>query len=825
MTEKKKPKVIILESNDSVREHAESILSRRGWKVVCEQLSKNALNTLGQSKNSPFALFISNFKLPKMEGDDILQKVKMISPLTQRMLLIPADKPEVLISAINKAEIHACIVSPFNDEDLADQARNCFKHFRHVLKRQQLERVTIHQNKQMFKIAQRLKKKNNAYTQIIEGKKAEKLMLKSKKRTAETKNALNTNITLSDLMKHQKINPAPDAFKKEFSSICKTIRNLFDQVTTRHHSDPVDLNLEKILNKEDLSQKKNEPTGSGLKEKIIKAALARIINAGISDSAPSLETDDTCTEPADSILDDYFEISISEDQTKAYIKKIKDLHTSCMQPDLPELLDMLRKKQVSYGILDDEAIKTWISKSFVDQIVIATGEAPVHGRDGEIKFHFETTFTNPGKINEDGTIDFRERGDIPYVNKGELLAQKTPPQEGKSGISVSGIPIPVAEVIDPVLVAGPGTEMSEDGLLIHATIDGQPHLDALGTVSVNPELMIPGDVNFETGNIDFKGNIIVKGMIKEGFTVKGINLTAQEIEGGTIDLSGDLNICAGITDSTILTHGNIYAKFINHSNVMGFGSLTISKEIIDSSILLSGSCQNPSGHIISSQITAKMGIEAGNVGTSSSKPAKLKVGVDDHIEKLKKQFDEALETSVGKSNLLKDEIKKLEDQDQELYQRISEKAQIQDRAQLEIKELKKSLPEIQKSNDMAKFHQASNEIKKLTKSAKEAEQELNTIFETQDHIANKIQRLKEQIKILEEKNKALVIEKKALKEFSKKDKPVPVVTVAKTITQDSIIKGPHSFIVLKEDTSRCKIQELGSQEESIQFYEMNISDL
>jgi len=182
MTEKKKPKVIILESNDSVREHAASVLSKEGWDVTCKQVSKDALNTLAQSNKSQFALFISNFKLPVMEGDDILQKVKSISPLTQRMLLISADRIDTLISAINKEKINACITSPFNDDDLIYQAKNCFKQFKHTLKKQRLKRVTLHQNGQMVKIAKKLKKKENTYKKLIDEKKQEILKLNSKKK-------------------------------------------------------------------------------------------------------------------------------------------------------------------------------------------------------------------------------------------------------------------------------------------------------------------------------------------------------------------------------------------------------------------------------------------------------------------------------------------------------------------------------------------------------------------------------------------------------------------------------------------------------------------
>lgn len=847
MIEKKRPRVILLESNDAVREHALAVLIKEGWAVTCQQVSKDALDLLEQEKTSPFALFISNFKLPEMEGDDILQQVKSISPLTQRMLMVPADQPDTLINAINKAEINACIISPFKDEDMIYQTRNCFKQFKHIIKRQRLKRVTRYQNKQMYAIAQKLKKKSAAYQHLIDEKKAHRLMLKSRKREAENKDGLTVNKTLSTFMEHKNIlSPTADAFQKEFILLCQSIKEIFDQVTLRNHLAPMALHLGKILapglSKEDSAlegenthdrpealpgslegQRDNMP--AGLAEKIIKAAFTRrmAVKDPAPQSLPEIDTPETAT--PDLPPGEGFKISISENETVAAIEKIKEMDHTRPRRDFSFLLDMLSLKQISHGIIKDEAIETWMSGAMTEKLVIARGEAPVPGHDGKIVYFFKTDFTNPGKICEDGSIDFRERGGIPHVSSGDLLARKTPPREGKPGISVFGIPIQVDEVMDPVFTAGPGTELSEDGLAIHAAIDGQPHRDALGTISVNPELLIPGDVDFETGNINFKGNIVVKGMIKEGFTVKGMTLTAKEIQGGTVDLSGDLNISAGITDSTISAHGNIYAKFINHSHVMGFGNLTITKEIIDSDVILSGSCQNSTGHIISSHITAKRGIDAGKVGTSSSHPVILKVGRDEHIEILKKKIDEALEISVAKSNRLKDEIKTLEDQDHALYRQISEKAHVQDRSQIEIKELEKFLPGLEKSNSTAKRQEITTQIQKLMAKAKNVEQELNAIFGAQDKIANKTEQIKGQINRLEETNKNHVIEKKALDAFSKNNAPLPVVTVAKTITQDSVIKGPNASVILKDDASRCKIQELSSQEDGLTFYEMMISDL
>ena len=102
---------------------------------------------------------------------------------------------------------------------------------------------------------------------------------------------------------------------------------------------------------------------------------------------------------------------------------------------------------------------------------------------------------------------------------------------------------------------------------------------------------------------------------------------------------------------------------------------------------------------------------------------------------------------------------------------------------------------------------------------------MNGIFDTQDKLAGRIEQLKAKMNRAEEKNKALVLEKQALANFSKKDDPVAVLTVAKTIMVDTLVKGPQTSLVLKEDRSKCRIQELAIIENGMNFHEMMISDL
>jgi hypothetical protein len=826
-----KPKILILESNGTICDHCRSILTREGWDIHCENVSKTALQRLEESKNAPFNLFISNFKLPKMEGDAIHKYAKAISPMTQRMLMVPADEPDMVIRAINKGGINSCIIYPFQDEDLINQAKHCLAQFQRAMKRQQLKRITHHQNKQLFQIAQKMKKRGETCQKLIDGKKAKTLMHRSNLRKALK--LKDQNITLGDRIGQNNIPETPESLEGEFFMLCDYIKALFNSIASKTNLDPVVLNLHSLIlpqNQTTLPKNDTVDTGtaaedvpSDLIQKILKAALTSKPEPTIGDP---LEKVNKNNEEKKTSLDAYFEISISRDKTTASLQRVKGMDIPGMIT-LSSLLNYIEDQGIIFGIIGDGAIEAWISnlETREQTLVVARGKVPIASEDGHIKFHFENDFTNPGKLQSDGTIDFRDRGAIPYVHRGDLLAEKKPAKEGVKGMDVFGNPILVEEVLDPIFIFGSGTEIKEDELTIYAAIDGQPHVDAMGNITVNPELMIKGDVDFETGNIDFNGNIIVKGIVKEGFTVKGISLTAQEIEGATIELSGDLYISAGITETTITSVGNVHAKFINHSIVAAFGDLIIQKEIIDSDITISGACQNPAGHIISSKIITKQGIDAGKIGTSSSKPALLKIGVDEHIQKRIQKIDGQLEKSLDLLQELKEKIKLIETQDQGLYGQITRKAQIQEKAQKETKEITQAIPFLKKDNDVAGLQKATLQIKKLSETAETAEQELNKIFGTQDLYAKQIEQLKKQLNHIEKQNKTHVLEKKGLKEFADKTPPLPRILINGKITQDTIIQGPNSSITLREDLSRSQIQEKSMMEDGQYFYEMNVSDL
>ena len=114
---------------------------------------------------------------------------------------------------------------------------------------------------------------------------------------------------------------------------------------------------------------------------------------------------------------------------------------------------------------------------------------------------------------------------------------------------------------------------------------------------VSEVLEIPGDVDYSTGHIDFPGDVIVQGQIKQGFKVKaGGSLTcAKTMEASEIQCGGDLVTDQGIlggAGSTVKAGGQIRAKFIENCSVEGGGDVTVNTGRLNSVISTLGSDQN-----------------------------------------------------------------------------------------------------------------------------------------------------------------------------------------------------------------------------------------
>ncbi|MFA6009783.1 MAG: FapA family protein [Desulfobacteraceae bacterium] len=501
------------------------------------------------------------------------------------------------------------------------------------------------------------------------------------------------------------------------------------------------------------------------------------------------------------------ELIISTDGLIAMIKIPKDMDTSDISVD--DIKTSLREEDIVYGIVDDALIRGFLnSKIFREKpFKIAEGKVPVKGRDGNITYFFDTDYLKVGEVSESGSIDFKNRGEIPYVTEGTILAEITSAVPGKNGKDIFGRDLLVQEVKQVFLKCENGTALSDDGRKATATANGQPKLSFGNRLHVLSEIVIPGDVSFETGHVDFEGNVIIRGGVQNDFHVKGANVTAEEVFAAHIIAKGDLIVKNGITGATLDVEGNIKAKFINKSTIRAYGNVVAEKEIIDCNIQTSSACAVSYGKIVSSHISAKLGIEAQDIGTEISKPCHLKIGVDDHINHEIDLIDKKINEEQDILNNLELKMKNLDIQDKALRKTISVLAHVQDRSQLEIKDLAKHLEQIKTQGDQDKIKAVELRMEILKKTAKEADADINANFDTQDNIDSEVKQLREKIWACKEQIMGLNRQKKDKIDWADKITTKAYIKTKGPIFSETFIVGKHCSRTLRETMRAVRIHE------------------
>ena len=245
-----------------------------------------------------------------------------------------------------------------------------------------------------------------------------------------------------------------------------------------------------------------------------------------------------------------------------------------LQTSKAHIMDMLAQRKVRAGI-DEETINRAIEKKpYCTDIIVARGKAPTHGHDASLIYHFDTNNAARPELKEDGTVDFFKLNNLHQCTKGQVLAEIIPEEKGENGFDVYGSVILAREVKKVSFSFGRNMEISKDGLKLLSTVDGNVSL-VDNTVFVADVYSVE-NVGTSTGNIEYHGNVEVKGNVCENFSVKtdGNVFVTGVVEGAVIEAGGDIIIARGMhgqNKGRLKAGGNIIAKFISAAQVEAAG--------------------------------------------------------------------------------------------------------------------------------------------------------------------------------------------------------------------------------------------------------------
>ncbi|MGE4296632.1 MAG: DUF342 domain-containing protein [Desulfovibrionaceae bacterium] len=305
-------------------------------------------------------------------------------------------------------------------------------------------------------------------------------------------------------------------------------------------------------------------------------------------------------------------------------------------------------------------------------VVLAEGTPPKQGVAGSLRLFF-TDEAEVGKAQDDGSLDFRERGGMASVNGGDLLAEEVPPTRGAPGKDIKGRPIPPGEGAAVVLTVGTNVaqELGETGgLIFRATAPGVVRY-ANNTLLVSDLFEVSGDVDMASGNVHAeKGSVSIKGTVTTGssVTAKDNIFVGAVVEDATIKAGGDLEVKGGIImegASVIEVGGSVRARFIRNAVIRAGGDVVVEVDIANSDIIAGGRvlAESEKGAIVGGTTVSSAGIEASEIGNDRDVPTavELRLASDDTVECLDKlknvrerlaQFDKLVGKGDPKSTLL-----------------------------------------------------------------------------------------------------------------------------------------------------------------------------
>lgn len=314
------------------------------------------------------------------------------------------------------------------------------------------------------------------------------------------------------------------------------------------------------------------------------------------------------------------------------------------------LRNFLQEHGVTHGIMH-EHIDSFLQNpsAFVGKkIVVAQGKEPIPGKDSYVELIYEQKKEKKPKLKEDGRVDYYSILEIPNVEKGQLIARKISATKGEAGFTVTGETLAAKDGRDLPMKVGKNVVFDPESQGVYALIDGQ--VSMLGDqINVFPVFEVNGDLDLSVGNIDFIGNVVIRGNVPAGFSVKAkgdIRITGG-VEGVELDAGGSITISSGITAGNkglIKAKGDIRTSFIINGKVEAGGSVIVNQSIMHSEVLAGDNiiCQGARGLIVGGRLQAGKKVICRTLGNDLNTPTSIEIGINPKIANRIKEIEETL---------------------------------------------------------------------------------------------------------------------------------------------------------------------------------------
>ncbi|MBD3391567.1 MAG: DUF342 domain-containing protein, partial [Chitinivibrionales bacterium] len=299
-------------------------------------------------------------------------------------------------------------------------------------------------------------------------------------------------------------------------------------------------------------------------------------------------------------------------------------------PTVGDLRDCLRTRGICHGIKHDVLEFMAAGRICKERVCVAEGDAPQPGEPGKLEYLFDTSSRGRPQESSDGRVDLRNLQLVINVEKGQELVRRLPPAAGTPGRSVYGEGIDPSPEPEAQFKMGAGIRVSDDDPnVLVAEIDGAVVMSPDEYVEVIKSEIIASDIDYNTGNVSFTGDLTIRGSVRAGFEVnaKGNLRIGGNVEDAAVSCTGNLEIAGGAVGSgnaLVTCGGSMKVRHVERFIVKVGGDLCITEDAIHSDIVAQGRVQARS--IVGGTTSAGEGIQAEVAGAAAETRTVLDAG-------------------------------------------------------------------------------------------------------------------------------------------------------------------------------------------------------
>lgn len=228
-------------------------------------------------------------------------------------------------------------------------------------------------------------------------------------------------------------------------------------------------------------------------------------------------------------------------------------------------------------------------------LVVQRGTLVKPAKKGKIKWFFDHTEV-PSRVDAQQNVDYNSLTCYHEITKGDLIAELILPVDGKAGLDIFGEVILAGRAEEISLevgnnIAEENSEINGRGVIKYIAKESGALTLKYGSISVDKELLIHGDVSVKSESVVVNGdiNIVIDGDVNSGYEVA---------TGGNVTVKGSLNPSSKVAcgKNLIIKHGLFGKKtvvtcegdaeigFIQDSGIVVKGELLVNKYVYNSDV-------------------------------------------------------------------------------------------------------------------------------------------------------------------------------------------------------------------------------------------------